>query len=107
MDLSNAWKALGEDPDEIFDEIRNAGTVKDRIQKAKDLLKNAEKLAKALMAVHHPDKNPGNNKSKYKFSRVQNAIESIRYNTEQLEEINRISPQSSDSDEQKSVIIFD
>lgn len=103
MSLSESWMVLGEDPEEIFNEIRESGDRDDRVKKAEFLLKRAEKVSKVLMAVHHPDKNPGDDRSLSKFKRIQRAIESIRFNTEQLKEINSITHIPSNP----NIIIFD
>lgn len=86
MTVSEAWSALGEDPDEIFNSIKSYSNTDAKVLAAEAALVRAERLAKVLMAAHHPDKNPGDMSAEKRFKRVASAIESIRFNTKEMKE---------------------
>ncbi len=78
----DAWRALGEDPELIIEEIKSNLSIDSRINVVESILNRAERIGKALMAVHHPDKNQNDSGATKRFIRVKNAIESIRFHTE-------------------------
>lgn len=84
MDIHEAWRALGEDPEAVLAELRSHPDVPSRIAAAEAALARAEKIGKALMNAHHPDRNPGDPGAGRRFIRVQEALESIRFHTEEL-----------------------
>lgn len=84
MDIAEAWRALGEDPGEVVKEIRSCPDVPSRIQAAEAALARAERIARALMATHHPDRNQGDVSAERRFKRVQAALESVRFHTAEL-----------------------
>lgn len=86
MTVSEAWLALGEDPNEIFNSIKSCPNAEKKVLAAEAALVRAERLAKVLMAAHHPDKNPGDISAEKRFKRVASAIESIRFNTKEMKE---------------------
>lgn len=99
MEVAEAWRVLGEDPQEVIREIKSRPDRESRMAAAEAALSRAERLAKVLSGVHHPDRNPGDALSTRRFARVQRALESIRFHTDELR--NRISrtkdaPESSD-----------
>lgn len=84
MDVSEAWMALGEDPEAIMAELMAHPDVPSRIKAAEAALARAERIGKALLSAHHPDKNPGDQAAAGRFRRVMVALEAIRYHTEEL-----------------------
>lgn len=84
MNILDAWRALGEDPDIILSEIKLHENVVSRVRSAESALRRAEKISRVLMATHHPDKNPGDEMATSRFIRVKDAIASIRFHTEEL-----------------------
>ena len=88
MALEDAWKTLGEDPGEVMSRISGLPTRQERIAAVEKALEDARKIAKKLSAVHHPDKNPGDQSSAARFKRVQEAVDTIAYHTEQIKKKN-------------------
>jgi hypothetical protein len=82
MNMANAWAVLGKDWDAIVRDLSLLPDSASRVQEAERLLADARKLAKKLMAVHHPDKNPGDSEAAERFQRVRGALETIESNTE-------------------------
>jgi hypothetical protein len=82
MNMANAWAVLGKDWDSIVRDLSSLPDSASRIQEAEKLLADARKLAKKLMAVHHPDKNPGDLEAAKRFQRVQEALEVVESSTE-------------------------
>ena len=87
MGVAEAWKALGEDPEELIEEMRACPDVQSRIVAAEAALARAERVAKALMSAHHPDKNQGDEKAGKRFRRVKTAIDSIRFHTAEFKDM--------------------
>lgn len=86
MGVAEAWKALGEDPEELIGEIRSCPDVQSRIAAAEAALARAERVARALMAAHHPDRNQGDSKASQRFHRIKMAIDSIRFHTAEFKD---------------------
>jgi len=84
MDVSEAWAALGEDPEIVMAELMVHPDVPSRIKAAEAALVRAERIGKALLSIHHPDRNPGDQAAVGRFRRVINALEAIRYHTAEL-----------------------
>jgi hypothetical protein len=82
MNVSDAWTVLGEDWGAIVKTLSSLPNAAARVQAAEKLLVDAKKLAKKLMAAHHPDKNPGNVNAAVQFQRVKDALLTIEANTE-------------------------
>jgi len=82
MNVAGAWAALGKDWDSIVKELLGLPDAASRVQAAEKMLMDARKLAKRLMAVHHPDKNPGDVEATKRFQHVKEALEVIESNTE-------------------------
>jgi hypothetical protein len=55
-----------------------------RVKAAEAALESAEKIGKALLGLHHPDRNPGDSGSARRFRRVGMALESVRHHTAEL-----------------------
>lgn len=84
MDVSEAWMALGEDPNAVVAELMSHPDIPSRIRAAEAALARAERIGKALLSAHHPDKNPGDQAAAGRFRRVMAALAAIRYHTEEL-----------------------
>lgn len=82
MNISDAWLVLGKDWSSIVRDLSSLPDSASRVQAAETLLENAKKLAKKLMAVHHPDTNPGDAEAAERFRRVKDALTTIEANTE-------------------------
>jgi uncharacterized protein (DUF342 family) len=82
MNVSDAWTVLGKDWNSIAETLSSLPDAAARIQATESLLIDAKKLAKKLMAVHHPDKNPGDFDAAARFQRVKDALLTIEDNTE-------------------------
>ncbi|HEY8094995.1 MAG TPA: hypothetical protein VIE65_02735 [Methylobacter sp.] len=104
MELSEAWNVLGEDPENIFQELTSKPDVQSRIASAKDFLKMAERVARILMKAHHPDLNQSDPRAQLRFRRVQKAIQTIRVKTTDLEK-KALEPKTSQSDGKLKVIL--
>lgn len=77
MAARDAWLVLGKDPEAVF--RRLAGLPRgERVSAARADLAEARKLAKALMAAHHPDR--GGDADKFRM--VNSAMISIESHTE-------------------------
>jgi hypothetical protein len=85
MSLAEAWTVLGEDPAEVLLGLKSKPDLQSRVRAARELLINAERISKNLMAAHHPDRNQGDLKAQGRFLRVKAALDSIRLATEELE----------------------
>jgi len=103
MAAREAWLVLGEDPVRVFDEIRSRPDAASRVVAAKEALARAERTAKQLMAVHHPDKNQGDERASERFRMVQDALSSIRLNTSELEK--RAASSGGVEDEKMRIVI--
>jgi len=84
MEVADAWMVLGEDPSALFHELVSHPDVPSRVKAAEAALVRAERIGKALLSVHHPDKNPGDCAAAGRFRRVMDALESIRHHTEEF-----------------------
>jgi hypothetical protein len=82
ISIGEAWRILGENPDEIILELKSKPDISSRIAAAEKALNRAEIIAKALLGAHHPDRYPDDSKAAKRFLRVKEAIESIRFHTE-------------------------
>lgn len=80
MTLGEAWAVLGRDAGQILLELKAHPKAK-RIELAREMLHDAKKLAKKLMASHHPDRggDPG------KFIAVQKAVAILEHHTAEFE----------------------
>lgn len=80
MTLGEAWAVLGRNAGEVLSELKSHPKAK-RIELARDMLAEAKKTAKHLMAKHHPDK--GGDPSK--FIAVQKAVSILEFHTAEFE----------------------
>ena len=81
LSLPEAWLVLGRDPKRVADAIRGS---RDRVEAAQAELEEARKIARGLLALHHPDRNQGSPKAAERFRLVQEAIEVVEKATEEL-----------------------
>jgi hypothetical protein len=79
MPIDIAWTTLGFDYTEVRSDLVNTPKG-DRVEAVKNKLDEAKKMARQLLALHHPDKG-GDPK---KFRRVSEAIQSIEATTEEF-----------------------
>ncbi len=86
MELAEAWITLGRDPAKVVAKIVAAGDRDSRVLAAEAELAIAHSLAKKLMAVHHPDRNPGDLEAPERFRRVGVALKFIEDETARLRE---------------------
>lgn len=76
--LDKAWRLLGRDPAAVAARVaalpreRRVGALREAVEEAK-------KLARALMAKHHPDR--GGDPSKFRLAKA--ALESIEHHTDE------------------------
>lgn len=82
--LGEAWIILGEDPKEIITKLMSEPDVGARVKAAEKALATAERLARMLMGIHHPDRNPGDPEAARRFNRVDRALQSVKYHTAEL-----------------------
>ena len=82
MNISDAWTALGWSWDDITKSLSEIRGTENRIAKAESLCAEAKKVARKLLAAHHPDTNPGDAGAARRFQHVKAAIDTIEKNTE-------------------------
>ena len=80
MTLGEAWMVFGKDARDVLRDLSSKPR-KERVALARTMLDEAKKMAKKLMAKHHPDRG-GDSKM---FVRVQNAIASLEEHTNEFE----------------------
>lgn len=85
MNLEDAWNILGRDLSDVVGEIRKS-PVDARAEAAERELEKARSLARKLMGLHHPDKNPGDEEAAKRFMRVKTALSVIEQETASLRE---------------------
>lgn len=85
MDVGEAWAAIGGDVAAVLARARAAGTLEARVAAVRASLGDARRLARAAMARHHPDKNPGDPGAPARFVRVQEALRIIEGETAEFE----------------------
>jgi hypothetical protein len=86
VNVAEAWSTLGVDWDRIAAKLMAMPDFASRVSATENLCSDAKKIAKKLMAVHHPDKNPGDTEAADRFNRVKQALETIEKSTESLKE---------------------
>lgn len=79
LSLRDAWLVLGRHPRRVAEAIRSRT---DRIAAAEELLASARGLARRLLGLHHPDKNPGDPGARERFALVQEALSVVEAGTE-------------------------
>ena len=82
MNVASAWTTLGKNWDDVVHDLTALPDAASRVQAVESLLIEARKLAKRLMAVHHPDKNPGDLGATKRFQHVKDALEAIELHTQ-------------------------
>jgi len=81
LPLRDAWLVLGRTPGQVRDAIR---AFADQAEGVRAQLVVARALAKKLLGLHHPDRNPGDEGAKERFKLVQEALESVEAGTEEF-----------------------
>jgi hypothetical protein len=81
LSLRDAWLVLGREPRRIAEVIRSRA---DRVAAAEELLASARGLARRLLGLHHPDKNPGDREAPERFALVQEALSVVEAGTEEF-----------------------
>lgn len=89
MDLREAWTTLGLDPDGVFGRIASRTGRDERVRAAEEELAGARSVARRLMGLHHPDRNPGDPLASERFRRTEEALRTIERETARLRELAR------------------
>jgi len=79
LPANEAWTILGKDPEKVL--LRLARLPRhQRVSAAEEDLEEAQKLAKKLWVIHHPDRGGDADI----FKRVSRALESLTYHTQEF-----------------------
>jgi hypothetical protein len=102
MTLTDAWWVLGQDPNRIFLHVQSESDKGLRLRILEKELVQARSIARKLLGLHHPDKNPDDiDNAKERFQIVQRALSIIEQNTKEFrEKLNKIQ----DDDETRTLI---
>lgn len=87
MDLRTSWFILGEDFSEIEKYLTSLPDLNARCKGVLLFKEKARKIAKKLMGVHHPDKNPDDDSANSRFRRVQEALHNIEKHSDEFIEM--------------------
>lgn len=79
LSLRDAWLVLGREPRRVAEAIKARA---DRVVAADEMLVSARSLARRLLGLHHPDKNPGDRGAQERFALVQEALSVVEAGTE-------------------------
>ncbi len=79
LSLRDAWLVLGREPKRVAAAIKARA---DRVAAADELLESARRLARRLLGLHHPDRNPGDPEARERFDLVQEALSVVEAGTE-------------------------
>lgn len=102
MDVKHSMRLLSISPDMFFAKM-SLLTRKERIEYAKNMLVEAKKQAKLLMAKYHPDRGG----DAEKFKEINSALQNIEKETEAfIEKMNKIIIDAESRDAQKTKIII-
>lgn len=83
ISVRDAWLVLGRRPAQVRADIRAHGSERAGVEAQLDV---ARSLAKKLMALHHPDRNPGDARAAERFRLVQEALGAVEEGTRSFEE---------------------
>lgn len=86
ISLEAAWKVLGKDSGELVSSMRQLPDLDSRLAAAEAACEEAKRLARGLMRKNHPDVNPGDPGAAARFREAQEALECVRWHTEELRE---------------------
>ena len=85
MSINEAWETLGVNIEKIYDILSSTPRLK-RGDAAKSEYEKAKKLARDIMVINHPDKNPDDKNAENKFKRIGEALRSIEIYTNEFVE---------------------
>ncbi len=83
LSLRDAWLVLGREPRRVAEFIRSKS---DRVAAAEELLASARGLARRLLGLHHPDRNPGDDGATERFALVKEALSVVEAGTADFRE---------------------
>ena len=81
LSLRDAWLVLGREPWRVARAVKAAA---DRVLGAEEELLRAKSLARRLLGLHHPDRNPGDPSAEERFALVKEALAVVEAGTEDL-----------------------
>lgn len=84
MNVASAWAVLGRDWAAIVKDMADQPDTPSKVTRAEELLAEAKKLARKLMAEHHPDRNPDDPDATIRFQAASAALATIEADTAQL-----------------------
>lgn len=84
MNIADAWYALGTSWDSVVGRIISCDGKEARVAEAEKMLAEARHVAKRLLGLHHPDKNPGDGAASERFRLIGEAIQTIEDDTKRL-----------------------
>jgi hypothetical protein len=82
MDVARAWEILGTDVNHVLRGTADLPTVSAKLKAVEEACGLANKLARKLLAVDHPDRKPGDAAAARRFREVSDALEAVRSHTE-------------------------
>jgi len=83
LSLRDAWLVLGREPRKVAAFIKARS---DRVAAAEELLGSARRLARRLLGLHHPDRNPEDPEARERFDLVREALAVVEAGTEDFRE---------------------
>lgn len=84
MNIADAWSVLGKNWADLVRDLAAMPTDSGRVQHAEQLLAEARKIARKLMAKHHPDMNQDDPDSAIRFQAVSAALSAIEASTNEM-----------------------
>ncbi len=83
LSVRDAWLVLGRRPGQVKADIQAHESEREGVDAQ---LEVAKSLAKKLMALHHPDRNPGDARAAERFRLVQDALQAVEDGTRAFRE---------------------
>jgi hypothetical protein len=81
--IEEAWSILGVDYQKIY-HILSSKSKSERGETARLEFEKAKKIARSIMVVNHPDKNPGSQEAEDRFKLAASALASIEAHTDKF-----------------------